>query len=177
VAEEDIQDRLESYLLTRGAISLRAMTVDARIESILDLVNGIEYRVFKNHTGWNREPKAMVDLIGQMIPDLVLRSAVSGENRIYIEVKETSDIDRHRAESQVVRYFLHLLVSTRKNTGQPDIRRGLLLAAPNAWFARWAASPEDKWPYFLSTYQDLANAFGIVLGEIRTDELMAAHSQ
>jgi len=128
-----------------------------------------EPEVVHDNSDWNPHPKLMQDLIGNMIPDIVLRSRASRENRVYIEVKDSEPL-RYRAEdSQVVRYFLHLLATTRKTPvkGQADIRRAILLCAPSVWFERDANA--KKWNHFREYFLGLSKAFDITLGELHAD--------
>jgi hypothetical protein len=146
-------------------LRLRHSTGDAT--TLRDLVGDFPYKIIKDDSLWNLDPKLMIEVIGGMTPDIVLRSQVSGENRIYIEVKKSAELNYCRADSQVVRYFLHLLATTRSNPKR-DIRRSLILAAPSSWFE--VPANADKWEYFLRTYAPLAFSFDVTLGEIRLDE-------
>jgi hypothetical protein len=56
----------------------------------------------------------MRDVAGGVTPDIVLRSRVSGQNRIYVEVKDSEPLHYDIEDSQIVRYFLHLLGTTTK---------------------------------------------------------------
>ena len=122
----------------------------------------------------NPYPKFMVEIIGGMIPDIVLRSKVSNENRIYIEVKRTQPLGYGKVDSQIVRYFLHLLATShsKPSGGADDIRRAVLLAAPPSWFAVNAI--HDAWRYFLETYTQLASCFGVTLGELHLQDAAEA---
>lgn len=112
-------------------------------------------------------PRQMLYVIGGMTPDIVLRPQISGKDRIYIEVKEAASLSYGRHDSQVVRYFLHLLASTEQRPGgKDDIGRAILLAAPAHWFERKAG---EDWLYFVEKYTDLARAFNITLGKILLD--------
>jgi hypothetical protein len=147
---------------------LRNSTSDAA--SAWDLIGAHRYTVFEDTSEWNPYPELMVDLTGGMTPDIVIRSGENGhENRIYIEVKETRKLSYGDVDSQAVRYFLHLLATTRKKPASIDIRRALLLAAPAAWFER--EQTVKAWRYFLQTYKGLATVFDITLGEIHTDTM------
>jgi hypothetical protein len=162
--------QMESSRLTRVPVSWGAKSIG----TLADWVNGIFYDVLEETSDWNPHARLMVDLTGGLAVDIALRSRVSGENRIYIEVKETDDLHCGTVASQIVRYFLCMLATTRRNTGQRDMRRAVLLAAPSSWFEREDRKAESKWKYFLTTYQPLADEFGITLGEIRTDRLIPA---
>jgi len=107
----------------------------------------------------------MVDVIGGMTPDIVIRSLMTDQNRIIIEVKESQTLNYGTSDSQVIRYFLHLLSTTEQTpSGKTDIRRAIILAAPTTWFE--STRTGDDWKYFLRAYADLARAFNITLGEI-----------
>jgi hypothetical protein len=172
VAEKDLETSLvaalrsaESDRVVLSNITISSTTSDAK--TLAELCRGTSFDVIQDDSRWNLQPKAMPEIIGNTIPDIVIRSKVSMQNRIYIEVKESSQLNYGRHDSQVIRYFLHLLVSSERNPGgKKDIRRALLLAAPNAWFD---ASTGLAWRYFMTQYSDLARAFDITLGEIRLD--------
>ena len=110
-------------------------------------------------------------MIWNKIPDIVLRSKVSAENRIYIEVKDSRPLSDGIADSQVVRYFLHLLAMTKKvpKLGKTDIRRAVLLCAPSRWFKNNRNA--KAWKHFLEHFSGLAQAFDIALGELDADSL------
>jgi hypothetical protein len=113
----------------------------------------------------------MVDVTGNMVPDIVIRSLQSRENRIYIEVKLGQALGRGKHDSQIIRYFLHLLCNSKQlPKGSPDIRRAMLLAAPSLWFQN--NKNADAWQYFLDKYQDLARCFDVTLGRLEIDDLI-----
>jgi len=176
MVEKDLENSLADIL--RAGSSDRSRLRDLRIisgtsdaTSIYDLVENHEYKIFQDTSDYNFNPKLMIDVAGGIIPDLVLRSTTSEENRIYIEVKLTEEIRDEAPLSQIVRQFLHLLCTSRHSplTGGPDIRRAVLLAAPSAWFAK--ETNMIKWRYFLNTYTGLARLpkVDITLGELRLD--------
>ncbi|MBZ5555486.1 MAG: hypothetical protein LAO21_22495 [Acidobacteriia bacterium] len=139
------------------------------VETLYDLIGGRRYRIFKDTAEWNPNKGMVIDIMGGMVPGIVLRSEGSGENRIYIEVKETAPLTYGKEDSQITRYLLHLLAMT---TDKPkkcpdDIRRAVLLAAPSQWFDE--PRNDEVWEYFLETYRGLASAFNVTLGEIRLD--------
>jgi len=73
---------------------------------------------------WNLHPNFMLDVIGGTIPDIVLRSPISRQKRIYIEVKDTEPLGYGIEDSQIARYFLHLLATTTRGPKEGnDIRR------------------------------------------------------
>lgn len=137
--------------------------------TLADLVDVHPFRVFVNQQGsWNTHPAFMVDVAGGVTPDFVVRSAESGENRIYIEAKGTGGrFERSKVDSQVVRYFLHLLNTSRHKPPYPEIARALLLAAPRDFL------PHDWWSYFIERFRPLGDVFGITLGVIVADDLPA----
>ncbi len=118
-----------------------------------------------------KESELCVDLFGGITPDIVLCSKRSGQNRIIIEAKIHAALTRTEThESQVLSYFLHLLVtSDRKPKGIVDIPRGFFLAAPSSWFKNEKKS--RPWHGFVNHYGPLADQFNIKLGEIRADDL------
>jgi hypothetical protein len=114
------------------------------------------------------------DLFGQLVPDIVVRTKVgcpaNYANRIIIEVKYATGLRKPYETSQVVRYFLHLLVTTTKGNPEKDGARALVLAAPASWFAD--ARNSAAWNYFRRTYGDLAEVFDITLAELHLDALI-----
>jgi hypothetical protein len=118
------------------------------------------------------ESELCVDLFQGIRPDIVLSSKHSGQNRIIIEAKIHADLTRIEPhESQLLSYFLHLLVtSDRKPKGIVDIPRGFFLAAPSSWFENEKKS--RPWHRLVNHYGPLADQFNIILGEIRTDDLV-----
>jgi hypothetical protein len=167
VAEKDLENSLVITLSaaeTLSNIRISSATSDAR--SLADLCRGQPFEIIQDDSRWNQQPTAMLEIIGGMTPDIVLRSKSSTQNRIYIEVKESALLGYGIHDSQAVRYFLHLVASSEtKPNGKEDIRRGLLLAAPTAWFEEKRTGA--AWRYFMERYSDLARAFDVTLGEIR----------
>jgi hypothetical protein len=148
------------------ALAINNSTSSAR--TLADLLCGSRPTIFHDTNEFNTHPKLMQDVIGGMTPDIALRSRVSGENRIYIETKDTEALGYGSDDSQIIRYFLHLLaVSTRVPPGAPDIRRAVLLCAPRAWFSN--PSTAKSWRHFLQHFSGLAKAFDITLGELHAD--------
>ena len=126
--------------------------------------------VFQDDSEWNTHKGFMVDVAGGMTPDIVLRLKGSGQNRICIEVKESQCLGYNTEDSQIIRYFLHLLaILEQKPHGVTDIGRAIILAAPSNWFENSRTGTE--WRYFTDHYTDLARAFGITLGELRMDNV------
>ena len=117
------------------------------------------------------ESELCLDLFWGIKPDIVLCSKRSGQNRIIIEAKIHAAFTRTEThESQVLSYFLHLLVtSDRKPKGIVDIPRGFFLAAPSSWFENEKKS--RPWHDFVNHYGPLADQFNIKLGEIRAEDL------
>jgi hypothetical protein len=153
-----------------STIPVRSKTGESSIGA---LCGDFAYEVFKDTSHWNHQWKEfykdpiLTDISGGMGPDIVLRSKRSNQNRIYIEVKEAVPLRYGVFDSQVVRYFIHLL--TTSTMKQPDLRRAILLAAPNYWF-------DDKkkvapWDDFCDRYAGLASVFDITLGEIRLNAI------
>jgi hypothetical protein len=138
----------------------------SRARNIADLLGGNEVTVFHDTTDWNPHPKLMQDLVGGVTPDIVLRSKSSGQNRIYIEVKDTETLGYGIDDSQIVRYFLHLLAMTTKAPSS-DIKRAVLLCAPSRWFQ--VEHNARTWNHFLDRFSGLAKAFDITLGELRVE--------
>lgn len=165
MAEKELEaalvERLRHHEL--AAIKIVASTSDAK--NFQDLCGQLSYNVIVDDSRWNTQPSFMADIIGGMTPDIVLRSVSTGQNRIYIEVKDSSELRYDIADSQAVRYFLHLLASSEmRPSGKDDIRRAFLVAAPSSWFSTKKNS--DAWSYFVNRYSDLARVFNITLGEI-----------
>lgn len=129
------------------------------------LIGDREFTVLQDRSEWNQHKNLLVDISGGMTPDIVIRSNATNQNRIIIEVKSSAPLGCGRVDSQVIRYFLHLLGTTLQDASKTDIRRALILAAPDCWFD--VARNRDDWQYFLDTYKDIARAFDITLGEIR----------
>ncbi|MFV9684432.1 hypothetical protein ACNFD4_17315 [Pseudomonas sp. NY15367] len=169
MTEKELEDILVARI-SGPACDLSGITIEESTSAagtLKDLCGNTAFTVFKDTSDWNLQPKAMPDVIGGMTPDIVLRSQVSGQNRIYIEVKEAAFLSYGRYDSQVVRYFLHLLASTeRKPAGKDDIGRAILLAAPTYWFEQKTGG---DWLYFVEKYTGLARAFNITLGKIVLD--------
>lgn len=144
-------------------LRITSSTSDAR--TIADLCHNAPFEIIEDNSRWNLHPKFMMEIIGNMTPDIVVRSKGSSQNRILIEVKETAPLNYGMHDSQMIRYFLHLLAtSSHDPSSNPDIRRAVLLAAPNKWFE---ANTGTAWTYFLNRYTDLARAFDVTLGELR----------
>lgn len=131
-----------------------------------DLIGAWDFDLFEDNSAWNTHPELMVDVAGGIRPDVVIRSK-SGQNRLLIEVKGDTGLRPPKETSQVVRYFLHLLCTSLQssNDNGREIRRAILLAAPEEWFNN--ALNAESWGHFVSTYSPLATAFGITIGEIR----------
>jgi hypothetical protein len=137
--------------------------------NLADLLGGHKPTIFHDTNEWNPHPKIMQDLVGGVTPDIVLRSPISAQNRIYIEVKDSEPLGYGIEDSQILRYFLHLLATTTKvpEKGEGDIRRAVLLCSPSAWFKNDVNA--KTWNHFQDHFSGLAKAFDITLGEIHTD--------
>jgi hypothetical protein len=114
-------------------ISLSQSTSNAA--TLYDLIGDLRFELFPDTSDWNQTPRLMGEIIGGMTPDVVLRSVATDENRIIIEVKLNQRLNYGVPDSQIVRYFLHLLALTESRRGM-DIRRAVLVAAPAEWFGR-----------------------------------------
>jgi hypothetical protein len=179
MTEKDLERRLCEML--RNGIATGDMpsefcihnsTSDAK--NLFDLIGSKDFDLIEDDNRWNLHPKFMVEIIGGMTPDVVLRSKTSNENRIYIEVKKTRPLGYGKVDSQIIRYLLHLLATTYSTPpgGADDIRRAILLAAPLSWFA--VNTNHAAWTYFLETYSRLASCFGVTLGELHLPDTAEA---
>jgi hypothetical protein len=82
--EKEIEARiLDKFNDGPGGLEIQNSTSDAK--NLAALLGQHKPTVFHDTGDWN----FMVDVIGAMVPDIVLRSTLSGQNRIYIEVKDT----------------------------------------------------------------------------------------
>jgi hypothetical protein len=177
--EKDIRNRLCRLLYAgqAGRSLLRGIPLDnasSHARTLYDLVGEVKYEVIQDNTRWNPRPEMLRDLIGGMIPAIVLRSdahEASGENRILVEVKKDLPLGHGVADSQAVRYFLYLLAMTHQQPERQDMTRALLLAAPSDWFHEGRTA--EAWREFRERFAPLANAFEITLGEIHTERLPA----
>jgi hypothetical protein len=173
MVEKDLENRLAAILrnAAQDSSTLRTLQITSASSdaaTLYDLLGEQPFELLQDTNDWNPDSKLMVDVAGGITPDLVLRSAASRQNRIYIEVKLHEEIRDVTPLSQVVRQFLHLLATSQfAPRGQPDIRRAVLLAAPSPWFAQ--EHNRIKWRYFLDRYTDLARLpkVDITLGELR----------
>lgn len=174
--EKDLENNLVAILrdAAQNPDILRTLPISSAsndANTVYDLLGEHRFDLFQDTSDWNSEPKLMVDVAGGIMPDIVLRSKASRQNRIYIEVKLHEEIRDVAPLSQVVRQFLHLLATSQFAPlgDRPDIRRALLLAAPSAWFAD--ERNRAKWQYFLDHYSDLCRLpkVDITLGELWLD--------
>ena len=175
MAEKHIENSLCEKL--REALNdpsiLRSVAIQnssSDVSNLFDLIREKKYEIVQDHSGWNQNSDLMKDITGGMTPDVVLRSLLSGQNRIYIEVKERRGLGYGIADSQIIRYFLHLLAMTNKKPKgrEDDIRRAVLLAAPSSWFRR--AKNAEAWNHFITTFKELSKHFEITLGVILRDQ-------
>ncbi|MGC9270919.1 hypothetical protein [Acidiphilium sp.] len=156
-----------------STIPVKTLTNESSIGS---LCGTFDYDVFEDTSFWNHQREVsdkhnvLMDISGGMTPDIVLRSGKSGQNRIYIEVKEKAKLSYGIYDSQVVRYFLHLLATSKSTKMQPysELRRAIILAAPDYWFDN--AKLVEPWHDFCKRYAGLAEAFDVTLGEIRLND-------
>ena len=72
----------------RGFV-ISGSTSDAK--NLSELIGDRRFEIFEDNNAFNPYPKFMIDIFGGLIPDIVLRSSESGQNRIYIEVKLRGD--------------------------------------------------------------------------------------
>jgi hypothetical protein len=175
MTEKDFEIKLCKHLRTAASTpsvlsEVRFSKASTTAESLYDLIQDIPYEVIEDDSRWNPFPKLMIDLTAGVTPDIVLRSKISGQNRIYIEVKKKRRLGYGRADSQVLRYLLHLLATTQRYpvSNSKDIRRAVIVAAPTSWFHRTANA--EVWAYFIATHGELASAFDVTLGEIHLPE-------
>src|SRR5260370_34382802 len=83
--EKEIEGRFLAILGERPeALAISNSSSGAR--SMADLLNGNEGAIFHDTSDWNPHPQVMQDLVGGVMPDIVVRSKSSVQNRIYIEV-------------------------------------------------------------------------------------------
>jgi len=165
--EKIIEGRLlDAIRKDAHTVEIKNSTSDAR--TIADLLCGCVPTDIHDNSSWSPHPKMMQDLIGGMTPDIVLRSNVSGENRIYIEVKESEPLGYGVEDSQIVRYFLHLIaMTTRAKKGPTEMRRAVLLCAPAPWFQ--VKHNIKTWNHFIEHFSGLAKSFDITLGELHAE--------
>ncbi len=167
------EKKIEGRILARlndGSAQLEIQNSTSDAKSLAALLGQHRPAVLPDTSAWNLHPNFMQDVIGGMIPDIVLRSTLSGQNRISIEVKDTKRLGYGIEDSQIARYFLHLLATTTRGPkGGKDIRRAVLLCAPAAWFKVRANA--RTWNHFLGCFSGLATAFDITLGELNADSI------
>lgn len=135
--------------------------------NLSDLIGNADIDIIQDDSEWNTHPGFMVDIAGGMTPDIVIRSKLSKQNRIYIEVKNDAKFNYGLADSQMTRCFLHLLATSTREQSNNDPCRALILAAPSTWFA--IQGNKEKWSYFKTHDVGLADAFGITIGELWVD--------
>lgn len=141
-------------------------------KNLLDLIDNGKYVVLQDDSNWNQHKDMLIDVSGGMTPDIVIRSPLSRQNRIIIEVKLDAHLSYTCQASQITRYFIHLLSTTTEKCNHPNIiKRAVILATPAAWH-RNHKNHED-WQYFLEKYTDLASSFGITLAAIDLDAILA----
>jgi hypothetical protein len=164
--EKEIEARILDRLNDSMRLEIQNSTSSAK--SLATLLGQHKPTVLHDTNLWNLHPNFMVDVIGGMVPDIVPRSPLSGQNRIYIEVKDTEPLGYGIEDPQIARYFLHLLATTTRGPMESsDIRRAVLLCAPAAWFK--GKSNAETWNHFLGCFSGVATAFDITLGELHAD--------
>jgi len=167
------EKEIEARVLVRlkdglAGLEIQKSTSDAK--NLATLFGQHKPSLLHDTSDWNLHPNFMQDVIGGMTPDIVLRSPISRQNRIYIEVKDTKPLGYGIEDSQIARYFLHLLATTTRGPKEGnDIRRAVLLCAPAAWFQ--AKGNAETWNHFLTCFSGLATAFDITLGELHADSI------
>jgi hypothetical protein len=160
---------LESRTNSEKLCALRFSQTSSTAMSLGDLIGARDFDLFQDTSDWNQHKHMLVDISGGMNPDIVIRSKSSGENRIIIEVKCESGLTYTRVDSQIVRYFIHLLATTLHRKGEAaEIRRAVVLAAPDSWLT--LRSNKEDWDYFWNTYVNIAGAFGVTLARMRLPE-------
>lgn len=147
-----------------GKIVLHKSSTD--VNNFFDLIGGKHFEIIEDNSDWNLHKGLLTEIAGGVIPDIVLRSGASGQNRIYIEVKLHAPLKYEVSSSQIIRYLLHLLATTSQNPpGVPkDIRRAVLLAAPTEWFEN--KTKIKPWDHFLNHFSELAKDFDVTLGAV-----------
>jgi hypothetical protein len=147
---------------------IKVHRTESTVHNLADLFEKVEPGIIEDSSDWNEFRTLSKDLFWGITPDIVIRPIGSNQNRIIIEVKKDSPFTHKEPDaSQVLRYFLHLLVTTDKSP-ESGIRRAVLLAAPQSWFK---GKHSASWDHFLSHYRPLANHFDITLGEIYLDSI------
>lgn len=167
--EKEIEKRFLDRLKD-GPASLEIHNSTSAAKNLAALLGQHKPTVLPDTSAWNSHPNFMQDVIGGMTPDIVLRSTLSGQNRIYIEVKDTEPLGYGIEDSQITRYFLHLLATTTRSPKEgADIRRAILVCAPASWFT--VNRNAQTWNHFLRRFSGLATAFDITLGELYADSV------
>src|SRR6266481_4582793 len=167
--EKEIEGRILDRLKD-GVARLEIQNSTSEAKNLAALLGHHRPNVLHDTSAWNLHPNFMGDVIGGMIPDIVLRSALSGQNRVYIDVKDTEPLGYGIEDSQITRYFLHLLATTTRGPKESsDIRRAVLLCAPAVWFR--VKGNAETWNHFLGCFSGLAAAFDITLGELHADSI------
>jgi hypothetical protein len=168
--ESDLCRKIES-----GTDGLRSIEIETPSghRTLLELVGDqrptiLDKTILQDTSDWNENKNLSKNMFHGITPDIVLRSNRSRQNRIIIEVKKTSRFTHREPDaSQVLRYFLHLLVTSDKNKHgekHSDMERAVLLAAPMNWFKN--PSIAAPWNHFVDKYQPLAVQFEITIGRI-----------
>lgn len=179
MSDEKILEKRLCSLLARGQSDVSVLAAipivgsTSAAKTLADLIRHPDYTIIEDSNQWNTSPKLGLDLFGNLTVDIVIRSRRAQDacgNRMIIEVKDKDDLHYGIPDSQIVRYLLHLLVTSVEKADL--IGRAVLLAAPAAWFAReQARGDRSKWRYFLEHYTGLAQSFDVTLGAIVTDTL------
>ena len=175
MSEYALQNRIVEMLQSGSAEWQKIRILNSTspdVATVADLIGSIEFdepRIEKPFK--TRDTSLSVHTFGSQKPDIALVSKISGQIRVLIEVKlATKSTHKELDASQFVRNLLYLLAATEpRPRDKTDIRRAVLVAAPDAWFENTTKS--HHWTHLVQQYGGLAKAFQITLGEIRTDQL------
>jgi len=138
-------------------------------EEIWKYLQDLPYEVIQDNTNWKSHEGISPDLIGGMVPDIVVNSKISNQNRILIEVKWEAKLNYGLDDSQLARYFLYLLSATTiKHKDAKDLKRAVLLAAPQRWYK---GKNSDIFNHFVDRLYKIGEAFEIKIGKIECDAL------
>lgn len=138
-------------------------------ENLCGYLSGIDHEVVQDSSDWKKNKGISIDLIGGMTPDIAVNSKLSNQNRILIEVKWDAKLHYYPDESQLVRYFIYMIAATTRNHGKlPDLKRAVLLAAPQNWFS---GKNLQAYEYFVEKFYDVGDRFGIKIGKIECDAI------
>jgi len=167
--EKTLEKLIVDKLNTKDLKKLVIQGPNEEEQSLQDLLSDFHYVVLEDTSEWrNKTESFSVDVIGGMVPDIVICDADANKIRIIVEVKNTASFNYTLEDSQIVRYFLYLLCSTDSNDSK--IPRAVLLAAPDQWFRN--ENNKRAYKYFIDTYKGIANKFNIIIGRLLIDNLL-----